>query len=119
MMLDLEATRRRLEAELARAAESIAQATDAGGTVMLDQTSVGRISRMDAMQQQAMAQAMRERALTQQRRLAAALARIDAGSYGRCCECGVDIDPARLDNDPAAVFCSDCMAEREAGRSER
>lgn len=44
-------------------------------TVVLDQSSVGRLSRMDALQQQAMAQSTRERTEQMQRRIEAALRR--------------------------------------------
>ncbi len=119
MELDRAECRRRLEMELARLADDIAQANVSADTVTLDQSSVGRLSRMDAMQQQAMAQGMRARLETRKRKLHAALARVDAGSYGRCCECEADLDPERLQSDPAAVFCPDCMAEREAKADER
>lgn len=82
-------------------------------TVILDQSSVGRLSRMDAMQQQAMAAEMRARLESQILGLKAALDRITAGSYGMCCQCDVEMDVARLSGDPAAVFCAECSAERE------
>ncbi len=106
--------RNQIETELLRLEETLAQATSAAGTVTLDQSSVGRLSRMDAMQQQAMAQGMRERLLQRKRKLEAALARIDAGTYGRCCQCSTEIETERLKVDPASVFCPECKAEREA-----
>jgi DnaK suppressor protein len=84
---------------------------DAGRAVELDQTKVGRLSRMDAMQQQAMAAGLRERLSLKKRRLEAALARIDAGTYGKCCKCGGPISLARLEADLGAPFCIDCQAE--------
>jgi DnaK suppressor protein len=120
MKLDLEAFRHRLQGDLVQLRESIAQANEAASTVTLDQSSVGRLSRMDAMQQQAMARGMQERLATRQRKLEAALARIDAGTFGRCCQCDAEIDPERLEGDPAAVFCVDCMTElgRDGGQRE-
>lgn len=44
----------------------------------------------------------------------AALARVDAGEYGVCRDCGQDIDPRRLAALPYAVLCTEC-----ATRSER
>ena len=114
MSVDIVFFRKQIEAELLRLDETLAQATDAAGTVTLDQSSVGRLSRMDAMQQQAMAQGMRERLLQRKRKLEAALDRIDADTYGRCCQCDAEIETERLNIDPASVFCPDCMAEREA-----
>ncbi len=84
----------------------------AAAPVQLDQSSVGRLTRMDAMQQQAMAQSMLARTERRLRMLDAALARISAGAYGLCCECGNEIEPERLAADPAVVFCSECGRRR-------
>lgn len=113
MTVDLARFQDRLETDLLSLKESLVQAITGAGTVALDQSSVGRLSRMDAMQQQAMAQGMRERLLLQQRKLEGALARIAAGTFGQCCQCDEDINVQRLAGDPAAVFCIDCMIERE------
>jgi DnaK suppressor protein len=115
MSVDSAFFRNQIEMELLRLDETLVQSTSAAGTVTLDQSSVGRLSRIDAMQQQAMAQGLRERLLLRKRKLEAALARIDADTFGRCCQCGAEIEAARFNADPATVFCSDCMAEREAG----
>jgi DnaK suppressor protein len=83
---------------------------DAQKIVALDQQSVGRLSRMDALQNQAMAKAAQARRDMQARRLEAALARIDAGEFGYCEDCGEDIAPKRLELDPAATKCISCAA---------
>ena len=85
----------------------------ATATVELDQASVGRLSRMDALQQQAMAQDGRQRAELALRRIEAALRRCDDGSYGECQGCGEWIDPRRLELDPAATLCIRCAAARD------
>ncbi|MCZ0810711.1 MAG: TraR/DksA family transcriptional regulator [Pseudomonadota bacterium] len=77
-------------------------------TVTLDQQAVGRLSRQDALQNQAMAKATHARRQTERKRLRAALARIDAGEFGYCDSCGEDIAPGRLELDPAATRCVDC-----------
>lgn len=77
-------------------------------TVELDQQAVGRLSRMDALQNQAMAKAGHQRRLIEKSRLNAALARMDEGEFGYCEDCGEDIDPARLRLDPAATRCIQC-----------
>jgi len=77
-------------------------------TVVLDQQSVGRLSRMDAMQQQAMANATHQRRLQEKSRLQAALQRITAGEFGYCADCGGDIPDARLDLNPAVQLCIGC-----------
>lgn len=88
----------------------IAESGDAAALpVELDQTSVGRLSRMDAIQGQQMAlEAVRRRA-QQRARIEAALARIDAGRFGQCVVCGEEIDPRRLRFDPTTVRCVACM----------
>lgn len=77
-------------------------------TVDLDQQSVGRLSRMDAMQQQAMAQATERQRQQDLQRIEAALKRIDAGDYGYCLQCDEEIPQKRLEIDPAAVTCVKC-----------
>lgn len=59
MKIDFDAFRSRLETDLAQLDEALTQANVSAGTVMLDHSSVGRLSRMDAMQQQAMASSQR------------------------------------------------------------
>lgn len=76
--------------------------------VTLDQQSVGRLSRMDALQNQAMAKATQARRDVEARRLATALVRIDEGEYGYCEDCGDEIPPGRLRLDPAASRCVSC-----------
>ena len=46
-----------------------------------------------------------------------ALARIEAGTFGRCEACGGSISPARLRARPVTTLCIDC--KREAERRER
>lgn len=106
-----------LEHQLAESMDAL-QAIDTG-TVMLDQTSVGRLSRMDAMQQQAMAQGLKDRAQRNQRRLKAALDRIQAGVFGLCCRCGDPVTRERLTADPATPFCGDCQDEIEEEKRNR
>ena len=77
--------------------------------VMLDQQSVGRLSRMDAMQQQSMDIAREERRQRRLKVLNAALQRIETDDYGYCLACGEDIAMPRLEADPAATRCLDCM----------
>lgn len=111
--MDPKAYRRRIEAGLLAVEQALEQADAAAGPVMLDQSSVGRLSRMDAMQQQAMAAGIRARLASQKLKLQSALDRVAAGTYGLCCQCETEIDAERLDSDPAAVFCADCSMERE------
>jgi len=86
----------------------------AAKTVELDQTRVGRLSRMDAMQAQAISIATNNRRKIEMRRIAAALQRIEDGEYGFCLSCDVEIAPQRLGIDPAATLCIDCAEKSEA-----
>jgi DnaK suppressor protein len=78
------------------------------GPVELDQQSVGRLSRMDAMQQQEMAQAEARRRTSDLARIEMALNRFAEGEYGWCGECGEPIAYGRLEIDPAAHLCISC-----------
>ena len=73
--------------------------------VTLDQTQQGRLSRMDAMQQQAMADETQRRRNLRLRQIDAALIRLDAGEYGYCISCGDPINADRLALDPAVALC--------------
>ena len=81
--------------------------------VQLDQASVGRLSRMDAMQGQAMAIETQRRRDIQLRRIELALVRIASGDYGTCQSCEEDIDRRRLKIDPTASLCITCASVRE------
>ena len=106
--------KQRLVSLLEQLEKDLTQTDASAETVVLDQSSVGRLSRMDAMQQQAMAQGLRARLETRKRQVLAALARIEDGRFGYCCQCDVELDERRLQHDPAVVFCADCLVEREA-----
>jgi RNA polymerase-binding transcription factor len=84
------------------------QASDDQKPVALDQQSVGRLSRMDSLQVQAMGKADDARRQLELRKIDAALARLEADEYGDCVRCGEAIAPARLDKDPATPFCVKC-----------
>ncbi len=75
----------------------------ASSPVVLDQTSVGRLSRMDAMQAQAMALETERRRQTEIQKIEAALRRIEEGEYGYCMITGEEIPTQRLELDPAAA----------------
>ena len=101
----LEARLRARRDELKRAAA----ATDADRRpVELDQTRQGRLSRMDALQGQAMALATERRRGAEIARIEAALSRIAEGEYGYCAACGEPIAAKRLAFDPAVPTCIDC-----------
>ncbi len=76
--------------------------------IELDQQSVGRLSRMDSLQMQAMDQARDARRAMDLRRIEAALGRLDDGEYGYCVKCGDEIGVRRLKLDPATPQCTSC-----------
>ena len=76
--------------------------------VELDQTSVRRLSRMDAMQGQALAVATERRRHEEMQRVEAAIKRIDEGEYGYCIACGEVIAAKRLEVDPTIPTCIGC-----------
>ena len=104
---------------LQRQRQEILEVLDSGksaaGTVKLDQTSVGRLSRMDALQSQAMLQEATRRREQSLRDISVALRKIDSGDYGYCEECGEEIAEKRLQFNPAALFCIDCSSKLEQG----
>ena len=110
MTPDPETARARLTArrdELNKLSSISAEYRDA---VELDQQSVGRLSRMDAMQRQAMAQAQERARAVELARLDQAMRRLEDGEYGWCATCGEEIAAARLEVDPAAAVCVECAS---------
>jgi DnaK suppressor protein len=81
---------------------------EAAQTVELDQSRVGRLSRMDALQAQAMSIESKRRRNIKTQRIDAALQRIEKDEFGICLKCEEEIDPKRLEVDPAAPLCIDC-----------
>jgi len=81
--------------------------------VALDQSAVGRLSRMDAMQAQAMSLETKRRREIQIQKIIGALQRLEKDEYGDCLKCDETIDPKRLDFDPTAFLCIDCAKASE------
>jgi DnaK suppressor protein len=81
--------------------------------VELDQARVGRLSRMDAMQQQAMSQAAASLAEMERQRIQSALGRLQSGEYGYCVLCDEEIAEGRLQFDPSVPTCISCARKAE------
>lgn len=99
-----------LETELM---EFLGLSSKASEAVELDQARMGRVSRGDAMQQQAMVSAAHQR---DEKRLIAvrkALKRIEGDDFGWCLECGEDINVKRLDVAPETELCLECQSIQE------
>ncbi len=82
--------------------------------VDLDQQSVGRLSRMDSMQQQSMALAEERRRVFRLRQIDAALKRLDEGDFGICLNCDEPIAVKRLELDPAVSTCIKCASGNDS-----
>lgn len=107
---ELDALRQALNQRLDDLRQSIDNTAESRKPVELDQTSVGRLSRMDAMQMQAMAQAAERRRGQEIERIKAILRRIDDGDFGYCITCGEEIAPKRLAIDPTIPTCIRCAS---------
>lgn len=82
-------------------------------TLALDQSSVGRVSRIDAIQSQSMTIGTTSLRQQQLRQITTAIAMIESGDYGFCTECHAEIDVKRLSIDPAAMQCVPCASRLE------
>lgn len=106
----VKAFREELEAELRKLERSM-RVTDEGlKPVELDPGAVGRLSRIDELQNQAMTRNLREREEVKLGSLLQALRRIEQGTYGLCAQCGRPIPVARLEVFPETVTCVECTA---------
>lgn len=76
--------------------------------VGLDQTAVGRLSRMDALQVQAMQIETNRRRNIELKRIDSALSRVKDGEFGYCITCGEEIEDKRLNIDPTVTSCIAC-----------
>ncbi|WP_425419239.1 TraR/DksA family transcriptional regulator [Oricola indica] len=108
MAVDLAKAKRRLAEKQAEIEAHSALSADSRQPVELDQVAVGRLSRMDAMQQQAMAEAAERARKRDMIRIEMAERRIASGDYGYCEECGNEIPDGRLTIDPMATHCVKC-----------
>ena len=95
-----------MESDLREAVEE----TDSTAPVQLD-TSIGRLSRMDAMQSQQMARELKARQQQSLMRVRNALNSISSGTYGNCRRCKAPIPFDRLEAQPDAILCLKCAAQ--------
>ncbi|MDI6797139.1 MAG: TraR/DksA C4-type zinc finger protein [Desulfatibacillaceae bacterium] len=107
--LDLEAFRQKLT----KRKEQLEKARRPIETVTLDQSRIGRLTRMDAMQQQAMSRAAARLAQMEEGRISLALERLAEGDYGYCVQCEEQIPKKRLEADPSALTCIRCARSLE------
>ena len=106
--IDIKGAKKRLTEKQRDLREIAESSRESRKPVELDQSRVGRLSRMDALQDQAMALETERRREIELRRIDAALERVASGDYGYCLTCGEEIQPKRLELDPATPVCIDC-----------
>ena len=112
----IESYRDLLEAQQRELQQLLEYDTETTKPVTLDQQSVGRVSRIDAIQQQQMALANQQQAQALLKNIGLALQRIAAGDFGDCLECGEAIADARLQVQPWASLCISCQSAAEDDR---
>jgi DnaK suppressor protein len=105
---ELRELRAELTRELARLERSMDSITEAAKPVALDQTAVGRLSRMDSLQTQHLSADLHNRTQARHAQLLHALARLDDGTYGVCLTCTAPIPFGRLFVMPEARTCAAC-----------
>ena len=108
MTLDPTAVRHRLKKRCKELVERDGINVQSRKVVELDQSRLGRLSRMDALQGQAMSLAADRRRQVEILRVEAALKRLECGEFGYCIACGEEIGMSRLELDPATPTCIDC-----------
>lgn len=110
---DLEEFRAKLLALQDELTAALRSTDESSKTVQLDQAAVGRVSRIDAIQQQKMSSAYRQRVRIRLQQVKAALMAIDRGEYGYCAMCEEPIVLERLEIRPESPICVACQTERE------
>ena len=113
MDIDLDHFKNKLMALRQSLEEQKEEAEHSTDTVVLDQSRVGRLSRMDALQGQAMSEEAQRRRTLELTRVITAIGRIEEGEYGDCVSCGDEIALPRLEIDPAATQCLLCAEKSE------
>lgn len=100
-----------LERQLARLERSMRATDQALEPLKLDQSAVGRLSRIDSLQNQGLTRNLQERERVRLSQIQGALRRMEAGTYGRCVACDGEIPFERLYVFPETPTCAACSAE--------
>ena len=101
--------RAELQRQLVRLEQSMRVTEKAVKIVELDQTAVGRLSRMDSLQNQSLSKGLREREVARLSQLREAISRIEKETFGLCIACGGEIPYERLFVFPEAPACGECQ----------
>jgi DnaK suppressor protein len=111
--IQLDALREALESLVEELSCALAGTAEAARPVELDQPAIGRVSRIDAIQQQKMTEANRQAQRSRLSLARSALRRFEEDEYGDCMACGDEIGSARLTARPESLFCIGCQQARE------
>lgn len=109
----LDELRQALHDLVAQLEAALDEASRSARPVRLDQQSVGRVSRVDAIQQQQMAAAGKRSIRLRLQQARAALGRLRSGEYGLCRACDEPIGYRRLAARPESPLCLRCQSGRE------
>lgn len=109
--IDIEYFKKRLEQRL----KALTDGQTSVRPLELDQSRVGRLSRMDAMQQREMTQAAAHLAKQEMQRIRKAMDRMKSGDYGYCILCDEEIAEGRLQVDPSVLTCIACARAADEG----
>lgn len=109
----IEALKEQLEALVVELSAALSSTDDSSKRVELDQAKMGRLSRIDAIQQQQMSKAYRKRTKVRLQQVRAALDSIKRGDFGSCNACEMPIAYTRLQARPESPICMECQSERE------
>ena len=101
--------RAELQRQLVRLEQSMRVTEKAVKIVELDQPAVGRLSRMDSLQNQSLSKGLREREVARLSQLREAISRIEKETFGLCIACGGEIPYERLFVFPEAPACGECQ----------
>lgn len=93
---------------LTRLERSVTRHGSASRPAEMDQTCIGRLSRIEALQNQSFTQGLKEREKIRFEQVLDALRRIEDGSYGICAACKVAIPSERLLVFPETRTCTRC-----------
>ena len=73
--------------------------------------ALGRLTRMEAIGEKGVNEAILSRSKARLVRLENAMERIEAGSYGTCLKCKQDMPMGRLEAVPEALICVNCASK--------
>lgn len=106
---------RALDALIVSLERALSESAASARIVELDQPAIGRVSRIDAIQQQKMTEANRTAQQSRLQLAKAARHRLEEGEYGDCLACGEEVGLARLQARPESLYCIECQKARERG----